>query len=129
MPIAAADILGRLGFLSREEADHASYGIIKVDKQGQILFINQYCCDLGGFEPEQAEGRDFFTEIAPCTNNRLFMGKFKDGMHEDLLDIEFNYTLTYKIRPTNVRVHLLRDHGTDTNWIFLRRSAPEGLGN
>ena len=55
-----------------------------------------------------AEGRNFFTQVAPCTNNRLMFGKFKDGVSKGELDSEFNYTITYKMKPTNVQIRLYR---------------------
>ena len=36
--------------------------------------------ELTGFDPHDAEGSIFFTELAPCTSNRLFYGRFREGM-------------------------------------------------
>jgi photoactive yellow protein len=67
-------------------------------------------------------GKNFFTQVAPCTNNRLFFGRFKDGVSAGELDTEFNYTFTYKMKPTNVVIRLLRD-GSSTNWVFVAKRA------
>ena len=39
----------------------------------------------------------------------------------DALDAEFNYTFTYRMRPTLVRILLRRDSATGTTWIFVKR--------
>ena len=113
-------IVGKLANLSREDADRANYGIVKVDDTGKILMYNHYESQLAGVAPSAAEGKNFFTEIAPCTNNRLFFGKFKKGIESGSLDSEFNYTFTYKMKPTNVKIHMLHDSSSKTNWVFVK---------
>lgn len=68
-----------------------------------------------------AQGKNFFTEVAPCTNNRLFFGRFKQGVAKGVLDVEFDYTFTYKMRPTNVTIRLYRDGALRKNWVFVTR--------
>jgi photoactive yellow protein len=47
------------------------------------------------------------------------LGKFKDGVAKGALDTEFNYTFTYKMKPTNVAIRLYRHAATGTNWVFV----------
>ncbi|MBK6605022.1 MAG: photoactive yellow protein [Leptospiraceae bacterium] len=117
----AKGILYNLGHLSRDQADNANFGIVKVDDQGQILLYNKYESDLAGVPVASAEGKNFFTQVAICTNNRLFFGKFKDGVTSGHLDSSFNYVFTYKMKPTNVMIQLYRDQATSTNWIFVKK--------
>ncbi|HRG75923.1 MAG TPA: photoactive yellow protein [Leptospiraceae bacterium] len=117
----AKGILYNLGHLSRDQADNANFGIVKVDDQGQILLYNKYESDLAGVSVASAEGNNFFTQVAICTNNRLFFGKFKDGVTSGHLDASFNYVFTYKMKPTNVMIQLYRDQATSTNWIFVKK--------
>ena len=37
------------------------------------------------------------------------------------LDAEFNYTFTYKLKPTNVTIRLFRDPSSKTNWLFVTK--------
>lgn len=103
-----------------EELDNAPFGIIKVDDEGTVEFFNQYEADLSGMDPDEVVGRNFFTQVAPCTNNRLFRGRFKKGVRRGDLDEEFTYTYTYKMRPTLVDVHLFRDE-KGNNWITVQK--------
>jgi len=113
-------ILNKLGNLTRIEADNAAFGIIKLEADGKILLYNKYESILAGVPIEKAEGRNFFTDIAVCTNNRIFFGKFKEGIAQGNLDLVFNYVFTYKMKPTNVVIHLYYDKISKTNWVFVK---------
>lgn len=112
--------LGKLGTLTQSEADAAPFGIVKVDQNGKILLYNKYESELANVPIQTAVGKNFFTEVAICTNNRIFYGRFKEGMVTGDLDIAFNYVFTYKMKPTNVVIHLYHDQSSDSNWIFVK---------
>lgn len=123
MSFVNPSLLGSLGNATRDVIDSQPYGVVKVDNDGNVLMYNKYEADLAGVEPAFAEGRSFFTQIAPCTNNRLFFGKFKDGLGNGKLDEQFKYTFTYKMKPTPVEVHMFHDDASRSNWIFVRKAA------
>lgn len=103
---------------SEEELNAAPFGIIRIDDEGVVQFYNRYESQLSGFDPSEAVGTNFFTELAPCSNNPLFLGRFKEGVEEGELDEHFTYTFTYKMRPTLVDVRLYRDEAGN-NWILI----------
>jgi len=90
MSFITTEIDSKLAGLSRGDADLADFGIVKVDDEGKIELYNHYEAELAGVTPAVAEGRNFFTEIAPCTNNKLFFGRFQNGVVNNKLDAEFN---------------------------------------
>jgi photoactive yellow protein len=98
----------------------APFGIIEIDDEGVVQFYNRYESNLSGVPPEEACGTNFFTELAPCSNNPLFWGRFKEGVEEGDLDEHFTYTFTYKMRPTLVDVRLYRDQAGN-NWIMIQK--------
>lgn len=100
--------------------DRADFGVIQVDDDGIVQFFNKYESELSGVDPSKAEGKNFFNELAPCSNNRLFRGRFKEGIRKGDLDERFTYTYTYKMRPTLVEVRLCRS-GDSRNWIFVQK--------
>jgi photoactive yellow protein len=115
------DDLGvKLRHADEAQLDNAPFGIIKVDDEGTVEFFNQYESDLSGMDPDEVTGRNFFTQVAPCTNNRLFRGRFKKGVRRGELDETFTYTYTYKMRPTLVDVHMFRDE-VGNNWITVQK--------
>ncbi|TAE21664.1 MAG: PAS domain-containing protein [Candidatus Kapaibacterium sp.] len=115
------NILLSLSTLDRTKADAVDFGVVQVDETGIVQLYNKYESELAGIAPKDAEGKNFFTQVAPCTNNRLFFGRFKDGLASGNLNIALPYTFTYKMRPTNVQIHLYHDAASKTNWVFVKK--------
>lgn len=118
-PFISQEVREHAARMTRDEANALTCGAIKLDDAGTILVYNRWESVLAGFDPVDAEGSSFFTEIAPCTNNRLFYGRFRDGVAANEMDVVFPYTFTYRMRPTLVVIHLLRTEGV--NWLFIKR--------
>ncbi|MGZ8379140.1 MAG: PAS domain-containing protein [Gemmatirosa sp.] len=105
--------------VTRELADLQDFGVVQLADDGTVQLYNRWESALAGVDPTAAQGRNFFTQVAPCTNNRLVAGKFRDGVARGALDTEFSYTFTYKMKPTNVALRLYRDPQSATNWLFV----------
>ncbi len=119
LDFVSPETLANLSNLSQTQCDALPHGAVKVDTNGNILLYNDYEANMAGLDKTSVLGRNFFTEVAPCTNNRLFFGKFKTGVSEGHLQLKMPYTFTYKMRPTNVLIHMLVDKDSGTNWIFV----------
>lgn len=116
-----ADGVGeRLRQASEDRLNEASFGIIRLDDEGIVEFYNHYESNLSGIDPSEATGTNFFTQLAPCSNNQLFQGRFKEGVRKGRLDERFTYTFTYKMRPTLVDVRLYRDEAGH-NWVMIHK--------
>lgn len=112
-------IPGQLPHMSQAELDALDVGVIKVDDEGRILFYNRAESEFSGRSKHEVEGRNFFTEVAPCTNNRIIFQPFRDGVARNHLDLSIEYTFSVQMPPTNVHIHLYRDPSTQTNWIVV----------
>ena len=121
MSFVTVEILSKLANLTSQEADELQYGVIRVSDEGVIELYNRYETDISKLSALDVIGKNFFTNVAPCTNNRLFKGKFEAGVQNDLLDTSFLYTFTYCLRPTNVAIQLYRHSESKSNWIFTQR--------
>lgn len=116
------ELFGMLGNLSRNDADSCDFGVIKLDDSGKVVMVNRYQSELGCVPVPNFENKHYFTQIAPCTNNGLFFGTFRKGVAANSLNVCFPYTFTFKLKPTNVRVHMYRDPASKTNWVFCQRA-------
>lgn len=105
---------------NKDDLNQMDLGVIILDDSGQVLFFNEYEAAKSGVSRQAAEGKHFFTEVAPCTNNMLFSGSFEKGIQEKEMNLLFPYTFTYKMKPTPVRVQLYRDPGTSSNWVLVK---------
>lgn len=115
------EILANLAAFTRDQADACDFGVTQVDDSGRILLYNRYQSALGNVPVHAAEGQNFFTQLAPCTNNAIFAGTFRKSVAAGEMNVIFAYTFTFRMRPTGVWVHLYRCPSARTNWIFIRR--------
>ena len=119
--IIPGSVFASLGSITQEEADKADLGIVEVDNKGVIQIYNKYEQELAGIDLSTAHQKNFFVDIAPCTSNRFFRGKFKEGIKAGKLDTGFEYTFTYKLAPTPVHIHLLHHEASGKNYIFIKK--------
>ncbi|MFW5801374.1 MAG: photoactive yellow protein [Spirochaeta sp.] len=106
---------------SDKEIDDLAFGAIKLDKNGRILTYNQAEGAITGRNPNEVIGKNFFTEVAPCTNQPDFYGKFKEGVANDNLNTMFEYVFDYQMTPTKVKVHMIKAQMGDGYYIFVKR--------
>ncbi len=109
----------RLPLLTRAELDGLDVGVIEVDDSGCVLFYSRREAEFSGMSPERVVGKNFFTDVAPCTNNRIIYQPFREGVARGQLDLTIEYTFSLKMSPTNVQIHMYRDAATKRNWILI----------
>lgn len=95
MTRARAEMIRLLDTLSREELDELPVGVIQLDRDGTVLQYNETESNLARFNPAEVVGRNFFTEIAPCTAVRDFQGRFQEGVERRELDTTFAYQFRF----------------------------------
>jgi photoactive yellow protein len=110
----------RIERFGEQELDKLPIGAIRLDKDGKILTYNQTEADLAGRRKEKVLGKNFFTEVAPCTNVQDFAGKFREGVQKGSLHTVFPYVFDYEMEPRHVWVTLFYSNETDTAWVFVR---------
>lgn len=86
------------------DLDLLSFGVVKMNDEGIVTAYNKHESDLTGVSKENAIGKHFFTEVAPCTNNFMVAEKYK----QDLLDEVMPYMFTYITAPTPVELRLIK---------------------
>ncbi len=68
---------GTVSRLSPNELDQLPYGLICIDAQGRVVHYNDVESRLARLPKERVVGRNFFTDVAPCTRVREFEGEFR----------------------------------------------------
>jgi photoactive yellow protein len=107
--------------MSQENLDNLSFGAVELDRNGKILRYNKAEGNITGRDPKATLGKNFFREVAPCTNSPEFYGKFEDGVKRGSLNTLFEYTFDHEMRPTKVKVQMKKDPQKETYWIFVKR--------
>lgn len=104
------------------EIDNLAFGAIELDAKGIIKKYNAAEGGITGRDPDEVIGKNFFTEVAPCTNRPEFKGKFDQGVASGELNTLFEYVFDYNMKPTKVKVHMKKGVvGDGSFWIFVKR--------
>lgn len=111
--------------LSAEELDELPFGAIQIDREGTIHAYNAKEGELAGRSPASVIGRNFFTEVAPCTNVREFAGRFRKDLGADSPYVAFPFLFEFPGRPTRVMILLSWDEGTQRGWILVEETGTQ----
>lgn len=122
-PISFSDenVLHLLENASAREIDQYDFGVVKMDAEGRVKTYNKYESELASIPQEDAIGKNFFTQIAPCTNNFLVAAKYLE--HPQKRDEVLDYVFTYRISPTPVQLRLLVDPESDNQYLLVKKSV------
>lgn len=113
----------KIDTMSPKELDALPQGAIQLDPSGKVLQYNLYEQRLANLTPEAVLGRNFFTDVAPCTDVKEFHGRFLDGVKQKNLHETFRYHFSFKKNPTDVSITLHYSASTNTVWVFVRKLA------
>jgi photoactive yellow protein len=107
--------------LTPDQIDELPYGVIQLDAHEIVVLLNKTEARQSGYENRPGRGRDFFTDVAPCMNNRFFKGRIDAAKRAGTLDIGFSFVGDFADaeRELEVRIQSSRDGGY---WIFNRRA-------
>ncbi|MCZ8204371.1 PAS domain-containing protein [Gemmatimonas sp.] len=113
------EVLEAADHMTTEELDRLPYGMIQLDASGRILNYNALESSLASLSKGDAIGKQFFTEIAPCTRVQEFYGRFKEGVIREALDTSFHFHFAFKQNPRDVTVRLLYSKRSRTVWVLI----------
>jgi photoactive yellow protein len=111
----------RIDEMKQAELDVLPQGAIQLDLEGRILQYNLYEQRLAHVKRENAVGRNFFTEVAPCTDVKGFHGRFTEGVKKKSLHETFRYHFSFPTDPTDVSITLHYSASTSSVWVFVRK--------
>lgn len=105
--------------LDSTSLDELAIGVIKVDSAGLVLFYNKAESRLSGRSAKLVIGKNFFLDVAPCTNIPAFRGKFLEGVRKGKLDTIFDFIFDFRMTPVRVRVRMSNSSEPDKFWILV----------
>jgi photoactive yellow protein len=111
------DLLSAVAEADDAALDAVDFGIVAMDKTGQVTRYNATESRSSGLGHDRVIGRDFFTVVAPCTNNFMVAQRFQD---EDVLDEQIDYVFTLRMAPTPVRLRMLKSPVHDEMVLAVR---------
>lgn len=115
------DIENALGKMSEFEINQLAFGAVQLDSAGKILTYNAAEASITGRDAASVIGKNFFQDVAPCTNAPTFKGVFDKGVKSGDLNTMFEYVFDYNMAPTKVKIHMKKAISGNTYWIFVKR--------
>ncbi|MDX2182549.1 MAG: PAS domain-containing protein [Gemmatimonadaceae bacterium] len=116
---AQSALLEAADHMSPADLDKLPYGMIQLDSAGRILKYNAVESRLASLDQHQQIGRNFFSEVAPCTKVQAFYGRFREGVVREQLDTTFTFHFAFKQSPRDVTVRMLYSRRTRSVWVMI----------
>jgi photoactive yellow protein len=101
-----------------ETLDVLPFGIIGFGPDGVVDRYSATESRLAGLSPDRVLGKHVFTAVAPCMNNYMVAQRFDD---EPELDATIDYVLTLRMKPTPVKLRLLKSKDAGRRYILVQR--------
>lgn len=120
MKIEDAEILTYLEKASASEMDALGFGVVRMKADGTVTLYNAYESALSGLKAEQVVGRNYFEQVAPCTNNYMVAQRFLD---EAELDAVIPYVFSFRLKPMAVRLRMLKSPTAKGMYLLVERCA------
>ncbi len=118
-PVIRLKRLETVRHLSPEELDDLPIGVIKVTRDGTVLTYNASEARLAQRNPGDVIGKNFFTDVAPCTNVQEFAGKFWRGVERGWTHEIFPFIFPFPHGTVHVSITIEYEAQDDCAWIFV----------
>lgn len=100
----APALAAALTAMSNLELDALDFGVVEMNHECIVLRYNTAESRLSGLPPDRVIGRQFFRQVAPCSNNAQVAQRFE----AITLDATIPYTLALRMKPVPVMLRLLK---------------------
>ena len=103
---------------SPDALDRLDFGVVAMALDGTVEQYNAFESKLAGLSRARVVGRNFFTSVAPCTNNFMVAHRLTS---ETDLDAVIDYVFTLRMTPKKVRLRLLRRTNAKQMYLLVER--------
>ncbi|MBV9829725.1 MAG: PAS domain-containing protein [Alphaproteobacteria bacterium] len=118
MQFSEPELLAQLVAADAAAIEDAAFGIIGMNLDGVVTRYNRHESAISGLSPDRVVGKHFFSAVAPCTNNFMVAQRYEDS---EELDETIDYVFTLRMRPTKVRLRLLKSAKAGRQFLAVER--------
>jgi photoactive yellow protein len=119
-----SNLLSTLHALDDGQLDLLNFGVIAFDGDIVVKRYNLNESQATGVKPERVIGSQLFTEVAQCMNNFMVAQRFLDARESaSPLDETIDFVLTWRMRPTPVKLRLLSNPDIALQYLLFKRAA------
>ena len=112
------DAAARLAALPDAALDALPYGVVEMERDCKVRRYNATESRFSGLSPSRVIGRQFFRDVAPCSDNRHVAWRYD----EESLDETIDYTFSLRMRPVPVTLRMLKPASDDPMYLLVRWS-------
>ena len=115
--------------LGPSEIDQLPFGYVALRPDGTVLRYNQYESNLARKSKSEVLGRNFFTEVAPCTQVQEFEGRFRRFASDSdgPATLSFDFVFAFRHGLQNVRIGLIKSPTGDEIIMTVNRRQSDTL--
>jgi len=104
--------------LSLTDFDTMPFGAILLDRHGVVKTYNRWEANLARRDPSSVLGKNFFTEVAPCTDVAAFRGRLDELANSGEASYVFDFEFKFPWGERRVRIRFLIE-SADERWVFV----------
>ncbi len=114
------DVDDEIAMRSDLELEDSPLGIIRLDREGNVLFMNRAEESVANRRAADTVGLNYFRDIAPCTAVKKFQGRFLDLVAApDSRAESFTFTYPFWVGPKTVSITLLPSRLDDESILIV----------
>lgn len=103
--------------------DALEFGVIGFDDEGIVRVYNRFESEAAALSRERVIGIPIFTGLAQCMNNYMVAQRFEDARADGVaLDATIEFVLTWRMRPTPVKLRMIATPGARLRYVVLQRA-------
>lgn len=122
MEFTSPELLDWLERADDDAIDALSFGVVRMDEQGQATLYNSVESRQAGLPKAEVLNQEFFERIAPCMNNLMVAGRFAESRHASAsLDTIIDYVLAFRSAVTPVKLRLLYSPSVACHYLLIQR--------
>lgn len=111
--------IGRLlDAASPDALDLLPFSVIAMDQKGLVVAYNRHEEAASGLERRSLIGLPFFSGVGICMDTPQVAGRLAIAQE---VDVTLDYTLTFRMRPTKVRLRLVRSAAFRNRYLLIER--------
>lgn len=115
-------ILDRIEAMGEHELDALPIGVITLGLDATIRRYNKIEAELARLDQRSQLGKHFFREVAPCTANPDFQGRFDElAAKAEGGVVNFDYTFKFSWGAQRVHITFVRKRGRDDIDVLVTR--------
>ncbi len=121
--------------LDSEDVNRLPFGLMELTRMGVVRRYNVTEAEMAGLAVDSVLGKDFFREVAPCTQATEFEDRWRELLASGGGDADFEFVFRFQRGHRLVRIRMIVEDDGDRNLILVQdlevasrgESATDGL--